>query len=158
MTTRVCCGYWHMRVRWVTGWTDQLKSRSAERAYHSAHSLQYARRNKACAPRVPMSTPRSHKAMVTDVNKHKPQHQIKDTKTAPLSLFSRLNGHVDSSVSTLGCAVYDFNQSQPVASVFHSHLAPLWPLSSSCPLERDTYSNGLITRGVHFEEVHRDET
>lgn len=38
-----------------------------------------------------------------------------------------------------------------------SHLVPLWPLSSSCPLERDTYSNGLITRGVHFEEVHRDE-
>lgn len=44
-----------------------------------------------------------------------------------------------------------------LGSVFHSHLVPLWPLSSSCPLERDTYSNGLITRGVHFEEVHRDE-
>lgn len=34
---------------------------------------------------------------------------------------------------------------------------PLWPLSSSCPLERDTYSNGLITRGVRFEEAHGAE-
>ena len=34
---------------------------------------------------------------------------------------------------------------------------PLWPLSSSCPLERYTYSNGLIAAGVHFEEVLRNE-
>lgn len=46
---------------------------------------------------------------------------------------------------------------QATGSVFHPHLVPLWPLSSCCPLERDTHSNGLITRGVHFEEVLRDE-
>lgn len=45
-------------------------------------------------------------------------------------------------------------QLMTVCLIFHSHLAPLWPLSSSCPLERDTYSNGLITRGVHFEAAN----
>lgn len=58
-------------------------------------------------------------------------------------------------VSNLGCAMFYFSQSQTAGSVFHSHLPPLWPLSSSCPVERDTYSNGLTTRGVHFEEAHR---
>lgn len=190
-TKRVCCGYWHMRIRWVIGWTDQLTSSSAEWAHHSTHLLQYTHINKACdtynevlsdqthigPPWVLMSTPSWQKQSVLWRKKKQlcsvwslmstsTNHSIKlkILKRFPWVFSFNCMGvflHVDmrgtASISTLGHAIYDFNQSQPVGLVFHSHLVPLWPLSSSCPLERDTYSNGLITRGVHFEEEHRDE-
>lgn len=117
MTKRVCCGCWHMGIWWVIGWTDQLNSSSAELAYHL---LQYTHINKAhdtysihimkfC---VIKHTTAHHgclhhhdrnkvsrgekktviQCLVTDVNKHQPQHQIKDIKMAPLSVFFQLYG------------------------------------------------------------------
>lgn len=88
------------------------------------------------------------------------RNELSVLKRVPMSLHLNLHGVYSCMWMQQAWPAFYFRQTstkQSVGLVFHSHLPPLWPLSSSCPLERDTHWNGLITRGVHFEEAHRGE-
>lgn len=115
MTKCVCCGYWHMGKRWVIGWTDQLQfcwlSASfctfiTARRYTQWSSVWSSTRQPARGADVyKMMRERQNvflwrvkkkkevlQRLVTDVNKHKSQHQIKYIKRVPSSLFFQLHG------------------------------------------------------------------
>lgn len=127
MTKRVCCGYWHMGIRWVTSWADstQLQFCWVSTSFYTFISI-YTHKHNLCTHAnththddalfdqmytnqwwVLMSKPspscqkqkvswegEKKKSLVTDVNKHKPLHQIKDIKMVPSSLFFQLYGCV----------------------------------------------------------------